>query len=168
MPVYQDREAPSFVVHPDGDYVLRVVGCDSKISTGEKTAGSPQWDLKVVVEGVAGNGHVFESLIDHETSAWKIDTFLKSTNSVPPKGAAFDFNEDAANAAGILFIDPIGLRGWAHLVVDEWKGKKRNKIGVWLTNKPKLPRATPEPKPQPASAPASAPATTSDDDDIPF
>jgi len=160
MPKFTNQDNQAFIVHPPGDYVFRVVGMESGIQTGSgKTAGSPYWELKLAIED--NGGCVFERLIDHPSCGWKIDTFLKSTNAAPPTGTAFEFEADTAESAGCLWIDPIGLRGHCHLIVEEYtktgttEKRTRNKVAAFLTDKPKLPRhVEPKSEPEPAAAPA--------------
>jgi hypothetical protein len=138
MPSYQykDQEGKSFEVKPAGDYPLRVVGVEFGISQGEKTRGSEKMDLKLEVENPDGSlsgCSFFETLTFLKSCDWKIDTAVKSLNLLiggqpPRKGEAIDFSEHML----------IGLRGWASLVVDEYQGKKRNKVAAFITNKPKL------------------------------
>lgn len=168
MPKFNDSENRAFVLLKPGDYVYRVLSMEHGLQTGTgKTAGSPYWELKLQIEGDAG-GLVFERLIDHEVCAFKIDTFLKSAGAAPPLGTAFEFVEEAAEAAGCLHIDPIGLRGWCHITQEDFtkrgetKPMKKNKVGTFLTDRPKLPRAERPPEEAPASAPAG------DDEALPF
>lgn len=171
MPVFKDQDNKDFVLLPPGDYVFRVESMECGISTGSKTAGSPFWEFELAIEDPRG-GVVFERLTDHSLCSWKIDTFLKSTNAAPPKGTAFDFSQEAAESAGCVWVDPIGLRGHCQLTVEEYKKVfstekyKNNKVAVFLTNKPKLPRAERPKQEEPpiASAPTSEPET----DDLPF
>lgn len=169
MPVFKNQENQSFELLPEGDYVFTVIEMESGIQTGNgKTAGSPFWELKLKIEGK--NAHVWERLIDHESCSFKIDTFLKSTGAAPQAGVAFEFDAAAAESAGVLHIDPVGLRGWCKLNVDTYTppGKppiKRNKVQVFYTDKPKLDRAA---KPETVAVPAAAPAIETSDDDIPF
>lgn len=175
MPRFKNQENQAFVLLPPGDYTFEVVEMEAGIQSGTgKTAGSPFWEVKLKIDK---GGTVFERLIDHPTCDWKIDTFLKSTNSAPPNGEAFEFVETAARDAGCLWINPIGLRGWCHLIVDEYTPKgattpqKKNKVGAFLTDRAKIARA---PQPEPASAaeePATASTTTAPDaegDGLPF
>ena len=167
MPKFNNQDNKAFVLLPAGDYVFRVTALETGLQTGTgKTAGSPFWELTLEIEDKGAK--VFERLIDHETCNWKIDTFLKSTGAAPPVGTAFEFSQEAAESSGCLWIDPIGLRGWCHLIVDSYQKTgakettKRNKVGTFLTDRPKLPRiaaAEPETPAEPAAV---------DDDGLPF
>lgn len=156
MPVFKDQENKTFKLLPPGDYVYRVKTFESGLQTGQgKTVGSPFWELHLEIEG--HDCTVFERLIDHAVCDYKIDTFLKSSGVTVPKGTAFEFDQQAADASGAVHIDIIGLRGWCSLLVDEYQpaGKpekqKRNKVACFYTNKPKLPRhvETPATAPEP-------------------
>ncbi len=167
MPVFKDSENRSYVLLPAGDYVFRVVEMESGIQDKGKTAGSPFWELKLQIEGK--DAIVFERLIDHRDTDWKIDTFLKSSGAAPAKGHAFEFDQQAAAAADCLWINPVGLRGWCKLEVDEYTkpgtttATKKNKVAVFYTDRPKLPRHQ-EMAPEPVSAPS---VEAADEIDIP-
>jgi len=160
MPRFNDSEARRFEPQPEGDYILRVVEFDVGLSKGGKTAGADQYEVEFEIEGKSGR--VWENLIDHEATAWKLDLFVKAAGVAPPKGAAYEFTADRAARAGVAFVDPFGLRVWARLVVDEYNGKKRNKVSIFYTDKPKLEPVRPA---KSAEAPAVTPG---DEDDIPF
>lgn len=168
MPTFKNQDNITNTLVPPGDYIFRVVGMEAGLQTQGKTQGSPFWEFKLLLEGKGAV--VYEKLIDHPDCSWKIDTFLKSTNAAPPLNAAFEFVETTAEAAGCLWIDPIGLRGWAHVVEDTYtpKGKtearKVNRIGTFLTDRPKLARHV-EPQEAPASAPTPANPETTDEND---
>ena len=175
MPTYKGKENQAFVLLPVGDYQFEVTGMESGLQTGSgKTAGSPYWEMKLSIIGKGAT--VFERLIDHPVCDFKIDTFLRSTGAAPPLGQAFEFMETAAAESGCAWIDPIGLRGWCHLIVDDYTPagekvpRKKNKVGAFLTDRPKIARAPkPEPEPAPAAAPEAAPGATAEtEDDMPF
>lgn len=157
MPVFKDQENKTLKLLPPGDYVFRVKTFDSGLQKAGKTTGSPFWKLHLEIEGHEST--VFERIIDHPSCDHKIDTFLKCSGVTVPKGTAFEFDPNAAEACGAIHIDIIGLRGWCSILVDEYQpeGKtekrKSNKVACFYTNKPKLPRhvetptTTPEPDP---------------------
>lgn len=164
MPTFNDSENLIPFV-PEGDYVFCVTEFGQAISAGGKTAGATKYELALEIElkdGARGP-RVFENLIDHPATAWKIDTFLKSAGVVLPKGAAFEFNADDAASNGAQHVPPLGLRGWCRLVVEEYpanSGKRRNKVATFYTNKPKLPARV--------IAPPAPDASAVDGEDIPF
>lgn len=163
MPRFNDSEAKTFTVAPEGDYILRVTGFESGISSGGKTAGADKYEVEISIERPEG-GRVWENLIDHDLTAWKIDCFIKCMGVVIPKGAGFEFDAEKAAQHGVTYVDPFGLRGWGKLIVEEYQGKKRNKVAIFYTDKPKL--APVRPAPAPAAAPSVAGAD--DDSDVPF
>ena len=161
MPKFNDSEnqAP---IQPDGDYIFRVIEFSSGISAGSKTRGSD--DYKLTLELEPSGAKVNERLIDHPSCDWKIDTFLKSAGVQIAKGAAFEFQENRAIASGVPFINPIGLRGWCRIHTETYakkgepaedKGKwtgKSNKVAIFYTDKPKLPRIDPPVEADPFAA----------------
>lgn len=166
MPRFNDSEAKVFEVQPEGDYILRVIGFEIGISKRGNTAGSENYEIEFQIE--TKSGRVWETLIDHELTAWKIDLFLKSADVALAKGEAFEFDKERAKANRVTYVNPWGLRCWARLIVDDYNGKKRNKVSVFYTDKQKLAPVRPV-EAEPAAVPAGAPAVAADnEDDIPF
>jgi hypothetical protein len=166
MPTFNDSDnLPTHV--PEGDYIYTVTGFEQKISAGGKTAGATKYSLTLEIETRAGERgpKCFENLIDHASTNWKIDTFLKSAGVTLSKGQGFEFNADDAAASGASFVEPVGLRGWCRLIVEEYplnSGKRRNKVAVFYTNKAKVPARVAAP------APAAPAAGGISDEDVPF
>lgn len=161
MPTFNDSENIAKFV-PEGDYTFTVTEFDQAISQGGKTSGSTRYALTLEVDLPSGSRgpRVFESLIDHASTAWKIDTFLKSAGVALAKGEGFEFNEGDARKHRAKFVNPIGLRGWCRLVVEEYpanSGKKKNRVSTFYTNKAKLPALVAAPQ-----------ATVIDAEDVPF
>lgn len=145
-------ESIQFELLPNGDYPFEIVAVDVGISTGRKTGGSDIVEMKVSFFADATftkkRAQWTEDLIFHPSCAWKVSVFTKCANMLldgktPPDGAELDYSADTM----------IGLRGWATVGFDihsEDKNKpvieqrRYNKVVVWLTNKEKLPRNTPE------------------------
>lgn len=135
MPSYRftDQENKVLELVKDGDYILEVVKCEFGVT---KQAGDDKMELTVAAEGT--NAVFYETLTFTQKTAWKVDTFVKSCNLlIDGKKPALDQD--------IEFSEPmvVGLRGWATVGRDEYpdkSGKWRNKVRVWLTNKPKLPK----------------------------
>lgn len=179
MPRFNNQDNQAFTLLPSGDYVFEVKAMECGIQSGSgKTSGSPFWEFKLSLTKPGNDelrGSVYEKLIDHPSTGWKIDTFVKSSGVAPAVGAAFEFDEQAATDSGCVWIDPIGLRGWCHVNVEEYtkqgetEKRRKNKVASFLTDKPKLPRIERE---QPVSAPpppAAAPSHIArDDDGLPF
>ncbi len=141
MPIFNDSENIPPVA-PEGDYVFCVTDFESKISNGAKTRGCDQYVVEFTLEPV-GN-RVIEYLTDHENTSWKIDCFLKSAGVKLAKGEKFEFQEDRCKP-GVRFVDPIGLRGWCHIIQDTLppttthsKELIVNKIAVFYTDREKL------------------------------
>lgn len=133
MPSYNftNQENKIFEPVPAGDYILEVVKCEFGIVASGNSSGSEKMELTLQVEGK--DTRLFETLTFSEKAAWKIDTFVKACNLLidgkpPVLNQPIDFTEPMV----------VGLRGWATLFVDEYQGKKRNKVRVWITNKEKL------------------------------
>src|SRR5262245_21956806 len=137
---FQDRQPYSAQLMPERDYALTVTALTNRISQGQKTAGRPLYILDFAIEG---GGACSDILIDAEENAWRVDVFLKACGFKLAKGAKFEFRKDWADQAGALFIDVVGLRCWAHVIVDTFRtrngaDRKGNKVGAYLLNKPPL------------------------------
>jgi hypothetical protein len=140
MPTFNDQNNIPPIV-PEGDYVLAVTEFQIGLSKGNKTKGCEAYEVKFTVED-HGNT-VYETLTDHPSCSWKIDTFLKSAGVKLTKGERFDFNKAVAESNGIRWVDPIGLRCHAKLFIERYNEKDRNKVATFYTDKPALARATP-------------------------
>lgn len=81
-------------------------------------------ELKLKVEP---DGPVFyDHLVFTESSFWKIDVFRAAI------GETVIANEEIE----IVADDLIGRQGRARLVVEEYNGRKRNKVAAWLVPAP--------------------------------
>ena len=73
--------------------------------------------------------HVFDNLVFTDKSAWKIDTFLKSTGHAPEaKGEEINLDVETM----------IGWRAWLNIGLEDDRlneGQKHNKILQYITNK---------------------------------
>jgi hypothetical protein len=144
MPVFNDSSnIPPLL--PDGDYVFTVKAFEIAISQGAKTRGSEKYELDLAIEPTGKP--VFENLIDHPSTNWKIDCFLKSAGVTIAKGERYEFRQDVAKDSGCRWVNPIGLRGWCRLSQeqlpprDNKPGEKPmtiNKVAMFYTDKPKL------------------------------
>ena len=148
MPSYTastPTERPDFV--DPGDYQVEVIDA---IETVSKT-GHEMIELKLKT---SAGSYLYDFLVFIPNAFWKIDSFRAATGEeVTP--------EDDVE---ITADDLIGRTGTTRLIVEEYNGKKRNKVAAWLTqrtgSKPAAtPAATPPTKPQPQS---------DEDDNIPF
>lgn len=137
MPSYKSSE-PS--IRPDfveaGDYTVEVLNAEESVSK----QGNEMIELKLKAEpsGVI----FFDNLVFTENAFWKIDAFRAAT------GEAVVPDEDVEITAD----DLIGRRGRARLIVDEFGGRKRNKVVAWL----------------PAKQTHSVPKNGGVDDEVPF
>jgi hypothetical protein len=155
---FQDSPPKVFSV-PECDCVLCVVGYDVKTLQNGKCKGS---DIHILTLEVAGGVCEFdETLIDHPSCQWRVDVFLRAVGADVKKGEAFEFDAATAKARGVKYIDPLGLQFHAHIVqMDEsyvkdgvTKTVKKNKVSIFYTDKPKLPRRVIEPAGEPDDVP---------------
>ena len=139
MPSYRSSEPtarPDFV--EPGEYNVEVVNAEETVSQ----KGSDMIELKLRVQ--PSGAVFFDHLVFMESAFWKIDAFRAATGE----------NVAANEEVEIRADDLIGRTGRARLIVEEFNGRKRNKIGAWL-----LPKS--------AIAPL-ANQGGKDDDNIPF
>ncbi|MBC2593757.1 DUF669 domain-containing protein [Ruficoccus amylovorans] len=134
---------PRFV--PNGDYLVTVIEASETLSK----AGDDMIKLKLEVEG--HGVHLYDYLVATEASFWKIDTFRKAIGDRVVEG------EEVELAAAALE----GRQGHARLRIEEYQGKKSNKVELWITDR--VPTATLK-----ATPPATAQAQPEVDDDVPF
>ena len=140
MPSYHSSEPtsrPDFV--EPGDYTVEVIGAVETLSS--KRSDMIELKLKVRPEGAV----FFDYLVFVKNSFWKIDAFRAAIGEIVLPDEEIDVHAD----------DFIGKRGLARLIVEEYQGRKRNKVAAWLA-----------PQAKPATAPSKAKG--GDDDSIPF
>jgi hypothetical protein len=160
MPKFTDSEPKIFTLLPAGDYTFRVIDFEIGLSNKGKTNGCEQYDVCLLAEGTAGKldhfGKVmeqdacfWETFYDYAKSLWVLDTFLKSAGVKIPKDADYEFRQDVAQEKGILWVDPIGLRGHMRVKVEPWSSnagkpvaehKFSNRVSAFYTDREKLPR----------------------------
>lgn len=142
-------ESTQFELLPDGDYPFEIVGADFGISTGPKTKGSENMELKVAFYKDATfqrkAAQWTEEFIFHPNCEWKLSVFTKCANMLvdgkpPSHGVEIEYTESTV----------IGLRGWATVrnrasSADAQKPaeerRRFNHVAAWITNKEKLARA---------------------------
>ena len=140
MPSYKSSEPnsrPDFVA--PGDYTVEVLNAEETIS--KQGRDMIELKLKVVPDGAV----FFDHLVFVENAYWKIDAFRAAIGEIVLPDEEIDIHAD----------DFIGKQGRARLSVEEYQGRKRNRIAAWLV-------------PQAKSAVTEKPAKGGDDDDIPF
>jgi len=124
MPTYKASDVtarPDFV--EPGDYPVEVIHAEETVSQ----KGHDMIELKLRVE--PSGAILFDHLVFTPNAFWKIDAFRVAT------GEQIVPDEDVE----IIADDLIGRTGRARLIVEEYNGRKRNKVAAWLT----LPAAKP-------------------------
>lgn len=138
----QENKAPSELIAA-GDYEVEVIKCESGLRNSGKTNGCEAFDFQVRVAKHPGCTIWEDITFGYEPLQWKLDVVLKCLNFLfdgrpLEKGQAFDIAPE----------DMIGLRGWVTVKVEDYRAstgemRKTNRVAVWRTDKPKLPRNTP-------------------------
>lgn len=118
MPTYK---ASDIATRPDfvepGDYTVEVIHAEETVSQ----KGHDMIELKLRVE--PSGAILFDHLVFMPNSFWKIDAFRVAT------GEQVTPDEDVE----VIADDLIGRTGRVRLMVEEYKGRKRNKVAAWLT-----------------------------------
>jgi len=147
MPTYNastPTERPDHV--EPGDHPVEVIDAVESLSR----SGHEMIELKL---RTSAGSYLYDFLVFIPSAFWKIDSFRAATGEAVTPEADVEIVAD----------DLIGRTGTARLIVEEYNGKKRNKVAAWLASKagrmPAMPTAKPATKPQPQST---------EDDDIPF
>jgi hypothetical protein len=122
MPSYTastPSERPDFV--EPGDHQVEIIDAIETISKG----GHEMIELKLKT---SSGSYLYDFLVFIPTAFWKIDAFRAATGEdVKP-------DQDVEITADHV----IGRTGTARLTVEEYNGKKRNKVAAWIvgTTKP--------------------------------
>jgi hypothetical protein len=112
---------------PAGDYNLRVV---EAIADTSKTGNDMvKMKLRVIKDDGTEGPALFDYLVFSTSSFWKIDAFLKSCGKHPGDGGGFPFVPDDMTDS---LDDMIGLECRGTLTVEEYQGRKSNKVGAYL------------------------------------
>ncbi len=129
MPSYTSStpsERPEFV--EPGDYQVEIIDAIETISKG----GHDMIELKLKT---SAGSYLYDFLVFIPTAFWKIDSFRAATGEdVKP-------DQDVEISADHV----IGRTGTVRLTVEEYNGKKRNKVVAWIVG-----TAKPSTQPQPA------------------
>jgi len=125
---HEETRTPSEVLS-EADYKLTVFEFSTGISTGEKTARSECYDIVFKVEGHEG-ARVREKLIDHPTTAWKINLFITASGIVLEEGEGYHFEQHMAEQLGFAWINPMGLRCYATLGIRSYTGRSGVNVEV--------------------------------------
>jgi hypothetical protein len=129
MPSYTSsipQERPDHV--EPGDYEVEVVDAIETISKG----GHEMIELKLKT---SAGSYLYDFLVFIPTAFWKIDAFRAATGEVVEPDQDIEITADHV----------IGRTGTARLTVEEYNGKKRNKVAAWIIGD-----AKPVTQPQPA------------------
>ena len=110
-----------------GDYPVEVIDANETVS---KT-GHEMIELKLKT---SAGSYLYDFLVFIPNAFWKIDSFRAAT------GETVSPEEDVEITAD----DLIGRTGKARLTVEEYNGKKRNKVVAWIVGNAK-PAAQPQP-----------------------
>ena len=147
MPSYNANTPTERPDHVEpGDYEVEVVDAIETLSK----SNHEMIELKLRTE--AGS-YLYDYLVFIPSAFWKIDAFRAATGeSVTPE-------QDVE----IVADDLIGRTGTARLTVEEYNGRKRNKVAAWIQPCGGRQQAAKTHAAKPASATRAA-----DDDDIPF
>lgn len=117
MPTYKSSEPtsrPDFV--PPGDYIVEILNAEESVSK----QGNDLIELKLKIE--PSGALCFDNLVFTPNAFWKIDAFRAATGDkvIPDEDVHIDCD------------DLIGRTGKARLVVEDYNGRKRNKVAAWL------------------------------------
>lgn len=140
MPSYKSSEPtsrPDFVT--PGDYTVEVLGAEASVSK----QNNDLIELKLRVE--PSGAILYDNLVFTPNAFWKIDAFRAATGEKVVPNEEVDIECD----------DLIGRKGRVRLIVEEYQGRKRNKVAAWLVPQAKL-------------AAAANNVKGGDDDSIPF
>jgi len=144
MPSYRSSEPtarPDFV--DPGEYTVEVINAEETVSQ----KGSDMIELKLRIQ--PSGATMFDHLVFMEAAFWKIDAFRASTGESVTPDEEVEIQAD----------DLIGRTGRARLTVEEFNGRKRNKIAAWLPPKPASLATT---------TAGTAPTKPKEDDNVPF
>jgi hypothetical protein len=127
MPTYTASEPAKLLdfVEP-GDYLVEVIDASETISR----SGRDMIELKL---RTSAGSIVYDHLVFTPNAFWKIDSFRVATGETIMPNQEVDVSAD----------DLIGHTARVRLAVEEYNGRKRNKVAAWLA---------------PVSGAASAPA----------
>lgn len=111
-----------------GDYEVEVVNAIETTSKG----GHDMIELKLKT---SAGSYLYDYLVFIPSAFWKIDSFRAAT------GEVVEPDEDVEITADHV----IGRTGTARLIVEEYGGRKHNKVAAWIVG-----TARPSAQPQPA------------------
>ena len=125
MPSYKAAEPVS---RPDyveaGEYTVEVLNADESVSK----QGNELIELKLKIE--PSGAILYDNLVFTPNAFWKIDAFRLATGEEITPDEEVEITGDGL----------IGRIGRARLIVEEYNGRKRNKIAAWIP--PETPAAS--------------------------
>jgi Protein of unknown function (DUF669) len=116
MPTYTSGSEEGLL--PEGDYDFVVDDAGEK----ESSNGNPMIELQLLIEHNGVKARVFDQLVFTKNATWKIDHFRASIGETLIKGQEVTLEAE----------DCVDRRGCCHLFVDEYQGRKRNKVHDYL------------------------------------
>jgi hypothetical protein len=121
MPTYQANTPTERPDHVEpGDYEVEIVDAIETLSKSNHEM------IELKLRTSAGS-YLYDFLVFIPSAFWKIDAFRAATGeTVTPE-------QDVE----IVADDLIGRTGTARLALEEYNGKKRNKVAAWLTGNAK-------------------------------
>lgn len=121
MPTYQANTPTERHDHVEpGDYEVEIVDAIETLSKSNHEM------IELKLRTSAGS-YLYDFLVFIPSAFWKIDAFRAAT------GEAVTPEQDVE----IVADDLIGRTGHARLALEEYNGKKRNKVAAWLTGNAK-------------------------------
>ena len=116
MPSYRSGDAtrPEYV--NAGEYSVEITGAEETVSKNKNDM--IELRLKVAPDGVV----LFDHLVFADSSFWKIDAFRASIGEKIVPGEEIEIVAD----------DLIGRTGKVRLIVEDYQGRKRNKVAAWI------------------------------------
>jgi hypothetical protein len=114
MPSYKSGQTSDGLL-PEGDYPFTV----EKALLKESKQGNPMIEIWLrLPQGALA----IDQLVFVQSCAWTIDQFRISIGEIIVPDEEVDIQP----------ADLLGATGTAHVIVETWEGKKRNKIGSYL------------------------------------
>jgi hypothetical protein len=118
VPSYKSGQQQAGELLPEGDYPFKIEAATLKTSS----AGNEMIELRL---RLPKGGVAFDNLVFTDSSSWKIDQFRVSIGELILPDEQVE----------VYPSELLQKTGWAHIVVDEYQGKKRNKVGSYLEPK---------------------------------
>ena len=123
MPRYiSGEESNRAKFHKEGNYLAAVIGAEEKTSS----SGNEMIELKLEIIGPdideGGGAIVYDYLVFSQNAAWKIDQFRAACGEKIIKGKEVEIEAS----------DLEGKSVEVHLIVEDFKGKKQNKVGDYI------------------------------------